>query len=48
MRSGRPSTVTCVQIKEPIDQCNRDNRISTDEGAPEMGISHGKLGARII
>jgi hypothetical protein len=25
-RSGRPSTVTCVQVKEQVDQRIRDNR----------------------
>jgi hypothetical protein len=40
---GRPSTVTCVEVKHQIDRRIRDNRrISTDKTISEMSISHGK------
>jgi hypothetical protein len=43
VRSGRPSTVTCITIKEQIVQRIRDNRrISTDETALETDIVYGK------
>jgi hypothetical protein len=42
-RSGRPSTVTCVHVKEQIDQRIRDNqRISIDKNAFEMNVIRGK------
>lgn len=38
-----PSIVTCVEVKERIDQCSRNNRrISINETSSEGGISHGK------
>jgi hypothetical protein len=36
-------TVTCVGVKDQIDQRNRDNRrINTDETASEVSIGHEK------
>jgi hypothetical protein len=48
--SGWPSTVTCLGIKNQIDQCTRDNgRISSDKIASEMSISHMvRCGARMV
>jgi hypothetical protein len=41
-RSGLPSTVMCVEVKGKIDHRIRDTRrISTDETASEMSVSHG-------
>lgn len=38
----QPSTVTCVGVKEQIDQRARDNRKVTFDGITcEVNISHG-------
>jgi hypothetical protein len=43
VRSGRPQAAICIEIKEQIDHLIRDNhRISIDETASEMSISHEK------
>jgi hypothetical protein len=42
-RSGRPSAVTCVEVKAQIDKRILDyRRISTDEIASEISINHGE------
>jgi hypothetical protein len=42
-RSEGPSTETCIEVKEQIEQRIRDNRkISSEQTAYEMSISYGK------
>jgi hypothetical protein len=42
-RSGWPSNVTCVEVKEQKDQRIRDRRtITIYETASKISISHGK------
>jgi hypothetical protein len=47
VRSGRPSTVKCIEVKDQIDKRIRDNRgVSTDETASETNITHVKKRCR--
>jgi hypothetical protein len=42
-RSGRSSTVTCVEVNKEIDQRIRDNRrVNISKNASEISISYGK------